>query len=94
MSPCFWSEWDGRGLSDAVAWTIGWTENEDEATKEVRRLGVMLRAIRLEQGWIGTVGEDTIYDACTEDGECLDTPGIYVDDGSVTRATFAYVMVQ
>lgn len=90
----FWSEWDGRGLPEAVALTIGWTEDEDDAKKEVRRLGVTMRDIRLEYGWVGNVDDDPIWDACTEDGECLDAPDTFVDDGSVTKATFAYVLVQ
>lgn len=90
----FWSEWDGRGLPEAVAFTVGWTEDEDDAKKEVRRLGINMRDIRLEYGWVGNVDDDLIWDACTEDGECLDSPGTFVDDGTVTKVTFAYVMVQ
>jgi hypothetical protein len=90
----FWSEWDGRGLPEAVALCVGWTEDEDDAKKEVRRLGVNMYDIRLEYGWVGNVDDDLIWDACTEDGECLDTPGTFVDHDTVTKVTFAYVMVQ
>jgi len=90
----FWSEWDGRGLPEAVALCVGWAEDEDEARHEIRRLGVNVRELRLEYGWVGNVDEDLIWDACTEDGESLDSPGTFVDTATVTKVTFAFVMVQ
>lgn len=94
MGAAFWSEWDGRGLPDAVAWTEGWVDDEDDALKEVRRLGSNARAVRLEQGWVGNVDEDLIYDACTEDGESLAEPDTYVDGGSVMQVTFAFIVIE
>lgn len=93
MSDLFWSEWDGRGLPEAVAWTEGWTEDEDEAIKHVRRLGSIARSIILHQGWVGYIDGDEIPDVCSADGECLET-GVYADPESIVRATFALEVVQ
>lgn len=90
----FWSEWDGRGHDDAVAWTFGWLDDENEAVKEVRRLGVQVREVELHLGWVGFVDEDEIPDACTEDGETLDTEGLFVASDSILKVTFASVVIQ
>lgn len=94
MTSPFWSEWDGRGVPEAVAWTEGWFEDEDDALKEVRRLGVQAREVELRFGWVGSVDEDEILDACTEDGEALETEGLFVAPESILRVTFASVVVQ
>ena len=68
-------------------------EDEDEAVKEVRRLGVQAREIALHLGWAGSVDEDEILDACTEDGEALETEGLFVASESIFKVTFASVVV-
>ena len=90
----FWSEWDGRGREDAVAVTTGWTEDEDDAKREIRRLGIHVRELRLEHGWVGSVDGDLILDACAEDGETLAELETFADIDTVVKATFAYVVVQ
>jgi hypothetical protein len=94
MTSPFWSEWDGRGIPEAVAWTAGWTEDVDEAIASVRRLGVQAREIALHYGWSGSVDGDEVLDACTEDGETLDTEGLFVASDSIVKTTFASVVVQ
>jgi hypothetical protein len=94
MTSLFWSEWDGRGLPDAIAWTTGWTEDVDEALKDVRRLGVQAREIALHLGWSGSVDGDEIPDACTVDGETLEIEGLFVAPDSIIKTTFASVVVQ
>lgn len=93
--PTFWSEWDGRGRPEAVAWTAGWIDADDpEALKNVRKLGVIAREIELTLGWVGYVDEDDIPDACTADGETLEMEDFYVSPESIIKATFASVVVQ
>ena len=90
----FWSEWDGRGNDDAVACAVGWTEDVDEARRDIRRLGVDVRDVILVQGWAGSVDEDIILDACAEDGRCLASDDQHVDLTSLVKVTFAFTVVQ
>ena len=90
----FWSEWDGRGYEDAVAVRCGWHEDYDEAIRDIRRLGIAAREFDLMHGWLGFVGSDVIPDACAESGECINEADTYVDPDTITKATFAFIVVQ
>lgn len=90
----FWSEWDGRGSDDAVACTVGWVEEPDEARREIRRLGIDIRHVALVHGWAGYVDGDIILDACDEDGQCLASDDQCVDAASLFKITFAFTVVQ
>lgn len=88
----FWSDWDGRGADGALAWCLGWVDLavSRETLKEIRMLGMTPRSVRLEHGWVGTVGEDLVYDACDDEMQSLAAPGFYVDEDTFVRVTFAY----
>ena len=93
-TPPFWSEWDGRGHEDAVAVRTGWYEDYEEATRDIRRLGIEVRELNLVHGWLGFVDKDVIPDACTEQGGCLEVEGTFVDEDTRIKATFAFTVVQ
>lgn len=90
----FWSEWDGRGYEDAVAYAIDWIEDPVEALRDIRRLGIDARDVHLIQGWVGSVDGDIILSACHSDGTCVGTEDERVDDVSLMRVTFAFLLVQ
>jgi hypothetical protein len=93
VSAPLWSEWDGRGHSDAVAWAAGWLDDDNEILQAVRRLGVDVKDIRLLHGWSGYVDGDVIPDACDEAGRTLDDPLVSVDESTMVPTTYVFTVV-
>jgi hypothetical protein len=89
----YWSEWDGRGHTDALGWVTGWETDAEVAKRELRRLGFDVREVILLHSWSGYVDGDDIPDACTVDGETLEIDGLYVDADTIIKTTFAFDVI-
>ena len=87
-----WDEWEGNGFDDAVAFALGTWSDVASAWKSIKQLGVDIphdTSLELVEGFVGTVGGDIVYDACTAGGITLADDEVYVDPDSVLAATFA-----